>query len=284
MGSRGAVAPDVSKQLTDRRSLDGRRVKARLIDGLLLTVLFLIVQAILGGGPWLLILLALEVTYFFVCEATWGYTLGKYQMGLRVIKPDGSPPGANAIAARNVVRIVEEPLLALLVMVGSGGRRQRIGDLVGTTAVGSVVYSKPPRPSAARFVYPAIWVGAAAAVGFLFLAPHDEYMRDLNQVCVKYHTRIASLGQPRFDQVIELEKQSTAEMASIDPPAGDRDRHEEIVRLKRELDDRATEAWSQAMADPNPQLAFRATQASFREEAAPIESRLYELGLTCRPG
>ncbi len=278
------MAPDVSKQLTDRRPLDGRRVKARLIDGLILTFLFVAVQTILGGGPWLLILLALEVTYFFVCESTTGYTVGKYLMGLRVIKPDGSPPGANAIAARNVIRIVEEPLLALLVMTGSGGRRQRIGDLVATTAVGSVVYSEPPRPTPLRFVYPAIWVSAAAAVGFLLLAPHDEYMQDLNQVCLKYHSRMVSLGQPRFDQVIELEKQSTAEMAAIEPPSPDRDLAHEILRLKRELDSKATEAWNQAAADPNPELAFRATHAQFREDAAPIESRLYELGLTCRPG
>src|SRR5262245_29388498 len=125
---------DTSKQLRDRRSLDGRRIKARLIDALVVLGGFLVVGYILGSwsGPMFLILVALEVSYFYLCECTTGYTLGKYVMGLRVIKPDGSSPGANSIAARNVIRVIEEPFIALLVMLGSGGRRQRIGDFVGT--------------------------------------------------------------------------------------------------------------------------------------------------------
>jgi uncharacterized RDD family membrane protein YckC len=279
------LAADTSKQLRDRRSLDGRRVKARLIDALIIAVPMVAFALIVGELPdhWALVLLALEVTYFFVCEATWGYTVGKYLMGLRVIKPDGGAPGANSIAARNVIRVLEEPLLALLVMVGSGGRRQRLGDLVGTTAVGSVVYSEPPPPSSARFIYPALWISAAVAVGFLLVAPHNDYMRKLNAACARYEAQIASLPQDaRFDRVVDLQRQMTAALAAVDAPRGDGDLRDEILSLKGQLDARAAQTWNEAAADPQPELAFRAAYARFNQARVPFVSRLYELGLTCR--
>mgnify|MGYP001421837586 CR=1 FL=1 len=61
------------RQLTNRRPLDGRRVKARLIDFLVVLIPVFFLAALIGRLPshWGLVLLALEVTYFFFCEATW---------------------------------------------------------------------------------------------------------------------------------------------------------------------------------------------------------------------
>src|SRR5437762_13634622 len=63
----------------DRRELDGRRVKARLIDGILVGIpLYLIAGGLTPGEPGLITFglgLALLLTYFFICESLTGQTL-----------------------------------------------------------------------------------------------------------------------------------------------------------------------------------------------------------------
>lgn len=106
----------------------------------------------------------LVVTYFFVCEALWGQSLGKRLAGLRVVRRDGERPKPGAIAARNIVRVVEEPMIALISMVASGRtRRQRIGDLLAGTTVKRATNAAVAGPSRLVAVYPVIWAAGAAA-------------------------------------------------------------------------------------------------------------------------
>ncbi|CAN5415342.1 hypothetical protein BH10ACT11_BH10ACT11_09660 [soil metagenome] len=159
-----ATPPPQSPVKPDRRQFDNRRVKARFLDWLIWVALYLAARYYFAHSAvqpqtWhLLALLAINATYFFACEAIWGQTMGKRHYDLRVVSSDGGVPSLNAIATRNVVRIVEEPVIALLVLLGSRGRRQRVGDLMSGTAVVDVAGTPAPPPRGPMLLaYPVIW-------------------------------------------------------------------------------------------------------------------------------
>lgn len=159
--------------VANRRSLDSRRVLARLIDALVIfgaTVAIGLLVGPMSWGSWLAALW-ISVVYFFLCEALTGQTLGKRCTGLRVLRRDGTSPSANAIATRNVVRIFEEPILALLFMVGTGRRRQRMGDLMASTVVGRAAGSHAPARSWLLVGYPLLWATGAACIALLVQPP-----------------------------------------------------------------------------------------------------------------
>src|SRR4051794_12769687 len=150
-------------QLANRRELDSRRVAARLIDGLIAGAPALFIA--LGIGRSLAIfLVSLALAYFFLCEALFGQTLGKRVMGLRVLMRDGRAAGASAISARTVLRLIDDGPIGLIVMVASGRRRQRIGDLLAGTVVARDMPGAPSPPlSPMILVYPVAWsIGAIA--------------------------------------------------------------------------------------------------------------------------
>lgn len=152
----------------NRRELDAKRVKARLLDALLIGIpCYLLVKTQTRGEPALTtwgISTALVLTYFFLCESLTGQTIGKRVTGLRVMSADYRPALAKSVAARTVLRVLEEPFLALIVMVVSGRRRQRIGDFAGRTIVAREDECRErPRPSPLLVVYPVLWIGAAVA-------------------------------------------------------------------------------------------------------------------------
>ncbi len=117
--------------------LDNRRVAAALIDlliplaGLALTYaagLSLTRGLVLVGVGWTLF-------YFFALESGDGQTLGKHVMKLRVVSADGTPASMEQIAKRTLVRIVDGHIVGLIVMLGTGERRLRLGDIVAGTVV-----------------------------------------------------------------------------------------------------------------------------------------------------
>jgi hypothetical protein len=87
--------------------------------------------------------------YFFATESAGGQTLGKKLMRLRVVRADGRPAGMGEIAVRTILRVVDNYLVGLIVMLATGERRQRVGDLAAGTIVvdataGTVA---PPAPA-----------------------------------------------------------------------------------------------------------------------------------------
>ena len=128
----------------------GRRIVAALIDFVPLIVLFLVLAVTIGdfetedgvnvalsGGPALLFFV-LMLAYYTVSEALAAMTLGKFIMGLKVVKADGSPFDMQASLIRNVLRIVDVlPFLYLagLVFVAVTAKNQRLGDLAARTLV-----------------------------------------------------------------------------------------------------------------------------------------------------
>jgi uncharacterized RDD family membrane protein YckC len=117
--------------------LDSRRIAAALID--LLIPLAGVALAYAAGLPLtrglLLVGLGWTLYYFFALESGQGQTLGKRAMKLRVVSADGTPATTEQIAKRTVVRILDGHLVGLIVMLATGDRRLRLGDIVAGTVV-----------------------------------------------------------------------------------------------------------------------------------------------------
>jgi uncharacterized RDD family membrane protein YckC len=131
--------------------LDNRRVLAGLIDLVVVAagaaLILFAADALpsgsgsardeVGSGLYLLAT-AWGLYYYFACESGGGQTLGKRLMRLRVVRADGSDAGMREVAVRTVLRVVDGIglyLVGLVVMLVSGKRRQRLGDMAGGTIV-----------------------------------------------------------------------------------------------------------------------------------------------------
>ncbi len=139
--------------------LDNRRVAAALIDLLIPSIgaglayaagLSLTLGLLLVGLGWTLY-------YFFALESGGGQTLGKRAMKLRVVSADGTPASMEQIAKRTVVRVLDGHIVGLVVMLATGERRLRLGDIVAGTVVTEAATAgspdsttAPPAPAAAK--------------------------------------------------------------------------------------------------------------------------------------
>lgn len=119
------------------------RILAFVIDNLLAMVAaFLVVAALKSDKPLVAggALCLTYLGYFFLFEATWSRTPGKYVQGLVVVDSSGGRCGWRRAAVRTLLRILEaNPLLfgglpAGLVIMASE-RNQRLGDLAAGTLV-----------------------------------------------------------------------------------------------------------------------------------------------------
>ena len=117
---------------------------AYFIDSILLALIW--VSVILAGVPLgdigFLVLafagLVATLVYGFLLEGLYGYTPGKYLLGLVVIKSDGSNCTIGASVLRNLLWIVDAlPTLNLvaMVLILLTDDNQRVGDLVTDTVV-----------------------------------------------------------------------------------------------------------------------------------------------------
>lgn len=137
--------------------LDNRRVMAAIVDLLIVTagaVVILVAADSLSEdrrGALAAVILGWALYYFFALESGEGQTLGKRLMRIRVMRADGRPAGMGEIAVRTILRVIDNYLVGLIVMLATGERRQRIGDLAAGTMVvdasGPAVMA-PPAPAA----------------------------------------------------------------------------------------------------------------------------------------
>lgn len=148
----------------DRKKLDSRRLGAVIIDGLLLAPIE--IAALQYDVGALIFASALALVSFFLCDVLTGQTLGKALLGLRTVSVNGELVGPKAGAARTVLRIIDHTLLGLIVMIATGGKRQRIGDLVAKSVVVRAADVTPaPRALApVVLVYPVLWLVPAVVV------------------------------------------------------------------------------------------------------------------------
>jgi membrane-associated protein len=126
-----------------------RRVIAGLIDLLLVFGVAVYGLTAFGGirgtevvldPPGLLLLAAVSIVYHVLLEASWGQTIGKRLMGISVYGPQGSVPGWWRTFLRNLIgaMFVLWPIDAVLLY--SGLRRQRLGDLLAGCTVKRVAH------------------------------------------------------------------------------------------------------------------------------------------------
>ena len=145
--------------------LDNRRVLAGVVD---LAVLALGAAVILFAGDALsgdssdiqgalaAVILGWTLYYYFALESGDGQTVGKKLMKLRVVRADGRPAGMREIAVRTILRVVDGVglyIVGLIVMLATGERRQRIGDLAAGTMVVDAAAS-PVAPAASTVAEP----------------------------------------------------------------------------------------------------------------------------------
>ena len=125
--------------------LDNRRVLAGVIDLAIVVAGGFVIGFAAGlsgvgeGGAGLTaVVLAWALYYYFACESSGGQTLGKKAMKLRVVRMDGGTAGMGDIGVRTILRLIDGLflyLVGLVVMLATGKRRGRLGDLAAKTMI-----------------------------------------------------------------------------------------------------------------------------------------------------
>jgi hypothetical protein len=101
-------------------------------------------------GALAAVILGWALYYFFALESGEGQTVGKRLMKLRVVRADGRPAGMREVGVRTILRVVDNYLVGLIVMLATGERRQRVGDLAaGTIVVDASGLAVAPAPTPA---------------------------------------------------------------------------------------------------------------------------------------
>lgn len=136
--------------------LDNRRVIAGVIDVMLVLAGALAIGLAAGvsgldyqaaGFGLGAVIAAWALYYYFACESGAGQTVGKRLMKIRVVRLDGSPAGMREIAVRTVLRLIDGLflyLVGLVVMLVTGERRGRLGDLAAGTMIVSADAAQAP--------------------------------------------------------------------------------------------------------------------------------------------
>jgi uncharacterized RDD family membrane protein YckC len=136
--------------------LDNRRVMAAIVDLVIVSAGALVIlvagDSLSGDRPGALaaVIIGWALYYFFALESGEGQTLGKKLMKIRVVRADGRPAGMGEIAVRTILRVIDNYLIGLIVMLATGERRQRIGDLAAGTIVvdaSAPAVVMPPAPA-----------------------------------------------------------------------------------------------------------------------------------------
>jgi hypothetical protein len=126
------------------------------------------------------------------------------------------------------------------VMILSGGRRQRIGDLAARTIVARDEDGARPEPAPwAIWGYPALWLTSAVllavlAFGFGAGAPYPDQVRE---ICAR-HAAVAQTraGGMTLSGGLARDRVATAELAAVNPPPAYADTHRALLAIKRRED------------------------------------------------
>ena len=186
VGVMNAIAQASAAPVTGPK-LDNRRVLAGVVDLAIVTlgaVVILFAGDALSGdrsevqGALGAVILGWALYYYFALESGAGQTVGKKLMKLRVVKADGSPAGMGEIAVRTSLRVVDGAgayIVGLIVMLATGERRQRLGDIAAGTMVidasasSAVPAAEPVEEAADEY---------AVAEGYEADAADDDYVGD----------------------------------------------------------------------------------------------------------
>ena len=204
--------------------LDNRRVLAAIVDLAIVlagSVVILFAADALSGdsgeirGALGAVILGWALYYHFAMESGGGQTVGKKLMKLRVVLADGRPAGMREVAVRTVLRVVDGIglyIVGLIVMLATGERRQRLGDLAAGTKIvdASATSYAPPAPVPAALAVDETVVEDLAAPE----APAVPEMRPFEDEAVE-------VDEPVEDEVVEDEPVAAVEVVEVDEPVED---------------------------------------------------------------
>jgi len=194
---------------------------------------------------------ALQLSYYHLAEVKTGQSLGKRVVGLRVVSLDGGLPGHRQAAARTVLRLIDHspPLIGLLAMLCSGGRRQRLGDVVaGTAVVRADAHPVAARPwTLAKFGYPLAWIAPALVLFALWTTGHfpGSYRADVDEICAEEAAEWGTQSDPVLIETGYARLQSR--LAGVSVPGNWRERHAELTHS----------AWVEALLAQQVGLLYR---------------------------
>jgi uncharacterized RDD family membrane protein YckC len=217
----------------NRRALDSRRLRARVLDWLIVAPFGCVAVWEWGAnlGTWALCQCLLLILHH-VCEVTTGATPGKRRYGLRVANlDDGGLPSPRQAAVRGVIGIFEIGLIAAIAIMSTKGRR-RLGDLAaGTAVVDARKHPVASRPLfAGALVYPVVWAVPAIIACVLGArgALPDSYRAQADSWCRGYSPPV---GTP-IDVVdkLPMDLELARAIETLQPPHAWRSKHQDLFR------------------------------------------------------
>ncbi|WP_255170290.1 RDD family protein [Natrononativus amylolyticus] len=138
----------MDKHPAPRKGTEGDAVLKRFVAFILDSIILMVISvaiilpgALIGetvAALFALVAVVVSLVYVFLLEGLYGYTPGKYAMGLVVVKSDGSPCTVGSSVIRNLLLIVDQlPFMYLIgiVLMFVTDRSQRVGDLAADTVV-----------------------------------------------------------------------------------------------------------------------------------------------------
>jgi|GEM_PF-1177223 len=176
-----------------------QRLAAYLIDSVLLLMLLTGVGLYLvygrdflkneQAGTYILVgylgFLAFGLLYYWLSEALFGSTVGKWALRIRVVKHNGQVPGAGRALVRNLMKVLElSPLLlngiVAFILILAHSRKKRLGDMAAGTVVLPVNWLPPlsrRRAVAMRTTF--IVLSAVSAISLIVgLAAMGRWLQD----------------------------------------------------------------------------------------------------------
>ena len=185
------------------------RACAWAIDCVIQVILLFVILVTIGIlseilGIWfsLLLIFLLDWFYHMAFEVFWrGQSPGKWFMGIRVVRGDGSPVNPGASFLRNLLRFADTfmflYLIAFICMLISPAFR-RIGDWVADTLVVYTAHARTP----GRFTAPALRrPGMPWLVNVPMVTPSRKLGYEEKQALLAFARRYPLLGKARADEI-----------------------------------------------------------------------------------
>jgi hypothetical protein len=185
-----------------------------------------------------------------------------------------------------VLRLIDDGPIGLVVMVASGRRRQRIGDLLAGTIVARDTAGAPSPPlSPMILVYPVAWSIGAIALALTTQGGAD-YKASVDAVCASRNAAIAATGPqgPNVRTLAQWIHEDREQIAALPAPKGMQGVRAEILALDDEVDTALREAIARSSASADPRRAFEAELPALLQRQQHRRARYAQLGMPACAG
>src|SRR3954454_15237711 len=197
--------------------------------------------------------------------------------------PPPQPPNRKELDSKRVLARLAD---GLVVMILSGRRRQRLGDLLGGTIVARATPGLPHAElSPLMIVYPIAWaIGAMALVRVP--QPENDYLARVDQVCRQRQEAYAATPRdqitiPVMVRWVHADHQA---IASLEAPQEVTELRRQVLSLSGTMVNTIDQAVARAKASPDPAAAFQREVSEIQAREQQVDARYAELGLKACAG